>query len=113
MGANHDRDATSQVNPKQPISRQVPASSLVELIVMAGGGWLPDNGEYSPSVWAAMWGLSEDTVNRYINDLDVPIRRHGDLTTVHRDDWVNAIPKRRPSEIRAEKEAAAAARKKR
>lgn len=103
MANDHDRAAAPQVNANQPVSRQVPPESLIELVLLTGGGYIPERGSFSPKVWGQLLGKSYDTVMRYVEDLDIPHMKHGDLMLIDRDDLVAALPKRRPSEIRADK----------
>lgn len=103
MADDHDRDAASQVNTNQPVSRHVPPESLIELVLLTGGGYIPEHGTFSPRVWGQLLGKSYDTVMRYVDDLDIPHMKHGDLMLIDRDDLVAALPKRRPSEIRRDK----------
>jgi len=67
--------------------------TMLELVLALGGGWIPENGEYSLKLWSIFLGKCVNTVNGYRKKYRIPSRQQGDEIFMDAADFRSHVPK--------------------
>ncbi len=92
MSQDHAKGVARPSQPETPHFR-IPASSLVEVAMLAGGGYLPVEGRMSLGMVAMLMGKSQETVRNDMAEAHTEYRRLGSTIIVDAVDLWESLPK--------------------
>lgn len=69
-----------------------PCTTLFELVMDCGGGFIPTEGYYNSKVWARLIGVTDRTIRNWVEEHGIPYRKPGSEIFIDAGDLLRHVP---------------------
>jgi len=86
----------SNVNAKapKPPEMRYGGLTLLDVVIFAGGGYIPEAGEFNQRVWSVFLGVTEGTFREWVDKYKIPHRKPGNDIYVEAPDLRSHLPRK-------------------